>query len=321
MSLSAKPLNGVVIGVDGLLGQALRQAALQSGGVCQGTSRRQHSLSDQVVHCDFTEPRHFAALPWQQWQKQAQYVLIPAALTGLINCQQNPQLSQQINFKAPLELGKYALEHGLSPVFFSSDNVFDGQRGDYSETSPLSPVNTYGEHKAQLEKGALALSDQSLVLRLVKIYPGASQYLPQAAYPQFHQRGLIQEILNNLKQGNTVKAAWDQIFNPLWLDDALNGIARLLSQKHRGLINLGGPQVLSRENLARQMAHGLAQQQGLPTAELQAQIEAIQLHELVGQTLPRPLNVSLNTERFQRLTGLTCKTPEQSIQALLRLSS
>lgn len=318
MNLSAKPLNGVIIGVDGLLGQALRQAVQQSGSLCWGTSRRQQTLSSQIVACDLAQPRYFATLPWPQWQKQAQYLLIPAALTGLMNCQQNPQLSQEINLKAPLELGKYALEFGLRPVFFSSDHVFDGQSGDYSETSPLSPINTYGEHKAQLEQAALALSPRSLVIRLVKIYPGASQYLPQAAYPQFHQRCLIQEILNNLKQGNTVKAAWDQIFNPLWLDDALRGIVHLLNQKHTGLINLGGPQVLSREDLARQIAQQLAQSKGQPEAELQKSVEAIALHDLVGQALPRPLNVSLNTQRFQRLTGLSCKTPEQSIQTLLR---
>lgn len=304
----------VIIGVDGLLGQALWHTAQRRGGPCWGSSRRPaHTQHTDLSPCDLRRPQDFAQLPWHTWQA-ARHLLIPAALTGLRACQEQPERSAEVNVKGPLELAKRALAHGLQPVFFSSDQVFDGRTGCYGEDGPLNPLNVYGEHKAQLEQEARALSDRALILRLVKIYPGASALLPTDF--QGRQTGLLNEMLGRLRAGQPLLAARDQIFNPLYLDDAVHGIEALLDAQHCGLINVAGDETLSRLDLAQRAAQQLAQASGHSLSELQTQIQAIDLAELPG-ALPRPLNVSLNNTRFRSLIGFPLQSVDDSLRELL----
>ncbi len=60
-------------------------------------------------------------------------------------------LSIQINSLLPHQLAKTAGEIGAKLITFSTDCVFDGQKGDYVETDPTNALDVYGKSKAMGE--------------------------------------------------------------------------------------------------------------------------------------------------------------------------
>ena len=73
-----------------------------------------------------------------------------------------------------------AAETGAKLVAFSSDQVYSGaaQEGPLPETLPLSPANTYGQHKLEAEERVLALCPEAVLLRAPWMYDLPGDGLP-----------------------------------------------------------------------------------------------------------------------------------------------
>ena len=90
---------------------------------------------------------------------QPDVILHLAALSDTGYCQQHPEESQRANVELPVWMAKAARDTGAKLISFSSDQVYAGvtQPGPLPETLPLSPANTYGQHKLEAEERVLAL--------------------------------------------------------------------------------------------------------------------------------------------------------------------
>lgn len=290
-------LGAIVIGGDSLLGRAYRAYWQQRGQSVPWTSRRQ-PLATGACHFDLASMAA-AELPWQHWVRAGyRDVFIPAALTGLLRCEREPALSYRLNLQAPLNLAQEVLKYGLRPILCSSDAVFDGQTGGYREDSPVGPLHVYGQHKATLESEAQNL-DGALILRLTKIYT------LQPEVPS-----LLVDMAHSLRQQRRVPAAWDQVFNPIYLGD----IPPLLSclEGVTGLVNVGGPEIWSRYELACQLAQAL----GVSSAR----IEKIALHEL-DDGLQRPLRTHLEIHQLQSKLSFSLFSLSSAIRELSHILS
>ena len=65
-------------------------------------------------------------------------------------CQANPELAHKINVDVTRCLAELASEVGF--IFFSSDLVFDGKKGNYVETDEPNPLSVYAETKLRRKK-------------------------------------------------------------------------------------------------------------------------------------------------------------------------
>ena len=85
---------------------------------------------------------------------QPDVILHLAALSDTGYCQQHPEESQRANVELPIWMAKAAQDTGAKLISFSSDQVYAGvtQPGPLPETLPLSPANTYGQHKLEAEE-------------------------------------------------------------------------------------------------------------------------------------------------------------------------
>lgn len=84
---------------------------------------------------------------------QPNVILHLAALSDTGYCQQHPEESRRANVELPIWMAKAAQDTGAKLISFSSDQVYAGvtQPGPLPETLPLSPANTYGQHKLEAE--------------------------------------------------------------------------------------------------------------------------------------------------------------------------
>ena len=136
---ASKPLAWIT-GANGLIGNYLVQTAPKFA-----PHWRVRALTrDQLDLLDFAAVR-------REFQKdQPQLIIHCAAVSTIADAQSNPDLARRVNVDVTALLAGLAAE--IPFVFFSSDLVFDGRKGNYVETDAVNPIHVYGETKAAAEQ-------------------------------------------------------------------------------------------------------------------------------------------------------------------------
>lgn len=101
-----------------------------------------------------------------------QVILHLAALSNTWYCEQHPDESYHVNVEGVCNLAVAAARNGAKFVFFSSDQVYNGncESGPLSEEVPVAPETVYGRHKLEAEQRALELCPTAVALRATWMY-------------------------------------------------------------------------------------------------------------------------------------------------------
>jgi dTDP-4-dehydrorhamnose reductase len=152
-------------GSSGLLGNALASAFLDNRWEVHGSVYRQSSsLPGLAAHP--VNLADSAALRFLLDRIRPTAILNAAALSRPAECEANPELSKALNVNLPAELASYAKTQGVRFIHFSTDMVFNGQTGNYSEDSPVNPTNLYGKHKLESEYRIQEINPEACIIRL-----------------------------------------------------------------------------------------------------------------------------------------------------------
>jgi dTDP-4-dehydrorhamnose reductase len=129
-------------------------------------------------------------------------------------------------------------------VFFSSDQVFKGNKGYYSEDSPVDPITEYGRQKAEVESQICSVTKgKFLAIRLCRVFS-----------LQKSDNSLLDGIARDLLALDTVKAAYDQIYCPMLIDDFIKIVSWLQSSGINGIVNVCSSEAWSRYDLTTALA-------------------------------------------------------------------
>ena len=161
-------------------------------------------------------------------------ILHAAAMAKPADCQRDPAAARRINVEATRRLCALA---GDAPVWFlSTDLVFDGRKGGYTETDPVSPVNVYGETKVEAEAAVLQ-NPRNAVFRL-SMNGGVSQS---------GDRGFNEEFRRTLAQGKPMTLFTDEFRCPIAAGWTAQTLWSLIGRPGvQGIFHLCGGQKLSR---------------------------------------------------------------------------
>ena len=222
-----------------------------------------------------------AAANWVEAQAP-DVVFYPAGFTWVDGCERDRARAYAANLEQPLGLARAAARVGARFVYFSTDYVFDGLSGPYTEESPTRPLSVYGQAKRDAEVALAAeLGDRQLTVRTSWVFG-----------PERQGKNFAYQLLRALADGKTMVCPSDQISSPGYGPDVARAVVELVEQGQSGLIHVVGPEVLDRVAFARAIARGFGYEESLisgkPTAEL-------------GQGAPRPLNGGLLTNRLDSL--------------------
>ena len=105
-------------------------------------------------------------------EKRPDVILHLAAISNTGYCEEHPEESFLVNVTSVENLANAASRYGAKLVFFSSDQVYNGnfEEGFLSEDLPLKPENHYGRHKLLAEQRALAICKDTVALRATWMY-------------------------------------------------------------------------------------------------------------------------------------------------------
>jgi dTDP-4-dehydrorhamnose reductase len=237
------------------------------------------------------------------------HALLLHGMTRPDQCFADPKAARRLNVESMQRLVTALVERGTTPVFTSSEVVFDGRRGTYAEDDEPRPLMLYGQQKVEIERFLAALDAPTLVVRLARVV-GASP----------GDGTLFSDWLPALARGADIACATDHVFSPIHGDDAAEAMARLIDGRRAGIVHLAGPEAMSRQDMLKTLMDcwhraGLA---------LRSRILARPLASFPTPE-PRPRDASLSIERLVRWTGFTPRDVaavcEASVEAWRRTRS
>lgn len=142
-----------------------------------------------------------------------------------------------ITVDAAVAAARAAAGLGARFVLFSSDMVFDGATGGYTEDAPLSPGTPYGAMKLEAEALTQAEHGGALVIR-TSLLVGESGILMRPAYE-----------CDALLRGQGVTLYRDEWRSPTFVDDLARAAWELAAMDVAGVFHVAGPERLSRVEL------------------------------------------------------------------------
>lgn len=285
----------VIVGASGQIGSALMDAARSAGRDVVGTAhRRSH---DGLVGYDMRVAPLRSVVP-SLGPDDAVFLLAAHIQPTWIYA--NQAAARELNLDASKRLADEALGAGARLVFMSTNLVFDGEVGGYSETAVPRPLNLYGRLKVAMEEHILAAAGEGIVART-----GFN-----VAWQQHTHCAVAQCYENLLKPG--ARMAVDNVVSISDVDDtarALLALAGSASLTHR-IYHLVGPSGIARSDLAA-------------TIKASSRFGAEMHYEIVpfasiSYTEPRPTRAFLTSERPAEL-GVRFMSPVDVIRRKVAL--
>jgi dTDP-4-dehydrorhamnose reductase len=219
------------------------------------------------------------------------HAIILHGITNIDSCARDPGGSRAINVESVCRAVDDLIGQGIVPVFISSDAVFDGSHGNWTETDAPHPVLTYGRQKLEVEQYLLATGRPALIVRLAKVVGISGAH-----------GDMLEGWMDALENGEAIRCARDQVFSPVHVDDVVASLIKLVDGRHSGLFHLGGPTILSRLDLLQTLLREV-QHYRRPIAR----ISACNLRELPFEEA-RPLDASLSTAKLNAVIGREFRT-------------
>jgi dTDP-4-dehydrorhamnose reductase len=266
-----------ITGANGLIGNYLVQTAPRFA-----PRRRVRALTrGRLDLLDFDAVR-------REFQKdQPQLVIHCAAVSTIAAAQSNPGLARRVNVDVTALLAGLAAE--IPFLFFSTDLVFDGRKGNYAETDAVNPLHVYGETKAAAERIVLRNPRHAIVR--TSLNGGVSRA---------GNRGFNENLRLVWQAGRGMTLFTDEFRCPIFAGETARAVWELVNQNQTGLFHVAGAEKLSRWQIGRLVA--------ARWPRLNPQITPALAANFSGP--PRPLDTSLNIARVRRvlsvpLPGLT----------------
>ena len=219
-------------------------------------------------------------------------VIHTASISNANFCQENNKYSHAINVKSSLCLAEYCSDKSIPYSFVSSDLVFDGKKGDYSEKDKVNPISLYGEQKVKAEEGINKIYLDANIFRIPLLF-GES-------HPEFNNA--LYNMIGQIKKSNNVNLFTDEYRTPARAKSVAEGILECCSLS-KGVLHLGGIERCSRFHFGELLCEKFDLDKSNINACLQADIK---------MSAPRPADVSLNSKKAF-LLGYKPKTIKQEL--------
>jgi len=210
---------------------------------------------------------------------QPDTVINAAAKRNTRYCEKNPSEAYKVNVEGTKNIVNACKSINAKMVFFSSDQVFDGTKGKYSEEDELNPLNTYGEQKVMAEKVITDNLENWLIIRASHIYawsPGSDNF--------------ITWIIENLKCGREIHISYDQFVTPIHVENFVDVLIKLLEKDKCGIYHIGEGECLSKYEFVKRIKETFLFDEAL--------IKSIS-SEALNQTTVRPKNNCLDLSKIK----------------------
>ncbi len=237
----------LITGSNGLLGQKLVKQCLKNGlnfiATSKGGNRNPECPTLNYLELDVSNVLELNQV-FQFYYPT--HVIHTAAITNVDYCEINKEECDLINIESTRFLIKLSNQYKTHFQFLSTDFVFDGFKGDYSEEDEVNPLSHYGKSKVE---GELLLIngdfDNWSIVRTSLVY-GEGYNLSRS--------NIVLWALDSLKSEKKINVVDDQFRSPTYVEDLAWGCVEILQKEEKGTFHLSGPEIISVIDLVYRVA-------------------------------------------------------------------
>jgi len=201
-------------------------------------------------------------------------------------CEKNPE-EALVNILASELLARY---FPSTPIyFFSTDFVFDGKNGNYTETDYPNPLTVYGKSKVRAEE-AYDLS-KHCIIRTAGLF-------------NLNQPGFLNYVFSQFSQEQKVEAFTDVYSTPTYLPYLCKTLEEMIEKELTGLFHVAGSERVSRFEFAKLIAREFGYDENLVQG-----VEA-------PQSFLSPRDSSLDSSKIRGLLNLEWKSLSYALEEM-----
>ena len=232
----------LITGVSGFIGGHL-YARPPADWEVWGTHLNSLMDSDgaRMLRVDLRDP---AALQAVMHGVKPDLVIHAAAYSRVRFCEHAPTAAWETNTWVTTSLCEICLKQNARLIFLSSDMVFDGEKGNYSENDRPNPINFYGWTKLAAERRVADLGDQAVIARVNLTYGPAST----------GGMSFSHEVIETVQAGKPYYLFADQFRSFMSVQNLADCLWELAHGDFSGIIHLGGAEPTDRYSFGLKLA-------------------------------------------------------------------
>ncbi len=268
----------MVIGATGYIGSYLFTQLKKDGHDVIGTSRRRHTMNG-FTYYDIrnSDIRDITS----ELSGENVTAIICVAEASIDRCYEDYESSYDINVRQTKKLIRTLSQEGIQSIFFSSDSVFDGTKGNYTEESPANACNQYGKMKAEMEQYLLANESDSCILRI-----------PKTVNITKEKQNILTQWAEEMKTG-TIRCIKGNKMSFIYMKDIYQACLTASKRPLHGLYHIAGDQAYTRAELAKKFCDKLG---------VSVLIQECPAEEFAFKDI-RPLDISMSNLKWKKETG------------------
>ncbi|MDZ7267171.1 MAG: dTDP-4-dehydrorhamnose reductase [candidate division KSB1 bacterium] len=292
----------LITGANGLLGQNLLHVFAQNYD-CTASGRNPEFVAarPEVSYrpCDITRRAEVVKLVREVMPN---FIINAAAFTDVDGSEQQREACWQVNATAVGYLSEAARQVGARLIHVSTDYVFDGTSGPYTEAHRPNPLGFYGRAKLAGENAVIGSGASYAIARTMVLYGHGRRLRPN----------FVTWLIGQLRNGNAVRIVTDQFGNPT-LASELAAALRVLAEAGRdGIYHICGREIIDRYHFALKIAEVFAL-----NARLIAPIRTVDLK----QQAPRPMHSGFDISKAVQELGIAMSGVVEGLQKFKRESA
>ena len=287
-----------VLGGSGLIGKELIKKASVRHKIFATYNNRDFTMSN-ITTLKFLFPNDLEKLEFFLIKESPDVVINLIGISELNYCENNKKKIYELNTEFTEKISNICNKINSKFIHISTDYVFDGKDGNYKEEDITNPVNYYGYTKQISEIKALNYSN-SVVIRTSFIYDSKLE------------TNFLKFIFKKLDKGEEVIIFDDVFATPIFLDELIEGILKIIDSNEIGIFHIVGNECVSRFNFAKIIARKL---------ELNEKLIIPKSVKIIEKKILRPQNSCLNNNKIKQILGVKFSKLEENLEKIKKNNS
>jgi len=248
----------------------------------------------KLFHHDISEDSVLKLIP----QIKPDVIIHAAALTDVDLCEKDNALADKVNIVGTRNIVKGAEIANAKVVYVSTDFVFDGEKGNYTEEDTPNPINYYGRSKYLGEKAVIDSNVHYLIAR-TSLYGWNVQ----------NKISFAEWVINKLGNNEKIDLFSDQFNSMISTHDFSDILSVTVEKNLKGTLNIASKERISKYDFGMAVASVF----GLNNTLIQKSDFVVDITKA-----KRPMDVSLNVDKLESL-GIKVPNTKESLERMKKI--
>ena len=228
----------LITGSNGLLGQKLLHKlrvdnSIELIATSIGENRVTEKEGYKYISLDITNKQELEKVIYSE---KPNVIINTAAMTNVDACEDKKQECDNLNVDAVKYLSDCSLEINSHFIQISTDFIFDGESGPYTEEAVPNPLSYYGLSKLKSETLLLESTCRWTILRTIIVF-GVAENLSKG--------NIVLWAKGALEKGDPLNIIDDQFRSPTLAEDLADACILSFKKEKYGIYNASGKDIMS----------------------------------------------------------------------------